>query len=236
MESWGYPVVLTSTLTGRGLQELERQLGSTTAVLAGPSGAGKSSIINALARAARERPSDASVSNVPEEQVVGEVSAKLGRGRHTTRTVALLPLGAGAVVDTPGFNQPDVQGLEPSELAGYFPEMRQATVEQGLRCGFSNCRHLSEPRCALRDLPGFRRYPIYVQLYQECETASREVAARVLKRSLRQSNVRKKMRAGGRVALEAKLDSKSHRRESRRSLNQKLQDIMLDESPLPRQH
>lgn len=223
MTSWGYAVVLASTQTGEGLAALEQAVTGHTVVLAGPSGAGKSSLINALAQrtaAAATGPGPAP-SAAPEEQAVGEVSPRVGRGRHTTRNVTLLPLGAGAVVDTPGFNQPGLEGLRPERLASFFPEIR-ARGEKA--CAFANCRHLSEPGCGVAQ-PPWPRYEHYVTLLEERVVAEREEAARAAGKKARQGTTRVKARAGGRRVLEAKLESKTHRRTSRRSRHQQLAEL-----------
>ena len=61
-------------------------------------------------------------------QAVGEVS-QIGRGRHTTRTVTLLPVAGGLLADTPGFNQPTLEGLPPEDLPRYFPEIQERIGE-----------------------------------------------------------------------------------------------------------
>jgi ribosome biogenesis GTPase len=59
---------------------------------------------------------------------VGDVS-HIGRGRHTTRSVTLLPVAGGLLADTPGFNQPALEGVLPEELASYFPEIQESIPE-----------------------------------------------------------------------------------------------------------
>jgi len=129
----GYPVVATSTVTGRGLEEVAARLKDRVSVLAGQSGAGKSSLLNAL---------------VPELKLpTGAISKKLGRGRHTTRHVELIRLpDGGFVADTPGFSQLDFGDIASTELAACFPEIRRAA--EG--CRFRGCLHVREPDCAVR--------------------------------------------------------------------------------------
>ncbi|MCK9906860.1 ribosome small subunit-dependent GTPase A, partial [Frankia sp. Cpl3] len=77
----------------------------------------------------------------------GDISQKLGRGRHTTRHVELIPLEEGGyVADTPGFSSLDFMGITELELAESFRDF--ASVSDG--CKFRGCLHLSEPGCAVR--------------------------------------------------------------------------------------
>ena len=125
------PVLLTSTVDGRGLAGLRGLLRpGRTAVLLGVSGAGKSSLLNALAGAEVAR--------------VGAVGAA-GKGRHTTdaRELTLLP-GLGAVVDTPG-----LRGVRLWETGGGVERAFADVVELAGRCRFRDCRHAGEPDCAV---------------------------------------------------------------------------------------
>jgi ribosome biogenesis GTPase len=112
----------------------------------------------------------------PEQQLqTGEVSRKIGRGRHTTRTVELLVLKEGGqVADTPGFSQLTFQGMEPDELGACFPEIR----ERFTSCRFRGCLHINEPDCAVRDAVeageiNQSRYQHYLQFLQEIKEHSR---------------------------------------------------------------
>ena len=128
-----YPLVFTSALDGRGLQELRGLLRGRISVLAGPSGAGKSSLLNRLLPGANLR--------------TGKVSGKLQRGRHTTRQVELLPLdGGGLVADTPGFCQLDLDDVDRYALPSLFPEF----INVSRHCRFTGCGHHEEPDCAVK--------------------------------------------------------------------------------------
>lgn len=150
-----YPVLITSAAQGEGLQELKEILKGKISTLAGPSGAGKSSLLNAL---------DANL-----KLETGEVSAKLQRGKHTTRSVQLLPLDfQGYVADTPGFSQLNLGSQPESELQHAFPEFRPLFGE----CRFRECLHRREPNCAVKEavLAGTiaaGRYEHYLLLLQE---------------------------------------------------------------------
>ena len=153
----GYPVVVASVVTGQGIAELQAALRGRISTLAGPSGAGKSSLLNALNPSFRLH--------------TGEVSRKLGRGRHTTRIVELLQLpGGGLVADTPGFSQLDVRDIPKSKLSRCMPDL--ARLMEG--CRFPGCLHRAEPGCAVRAGveagevdPG--RYRHYLELLHEIE-------------------------------------------------------------------
>jgi ribosome biogenesis GTPase len=130
----GYPIVTTSVRTDEGMEELSSLLQHKTTVFAGLSGVGKSSLLNRL---------------LPESsQKVGEVSAKIGRGKHTTRQVELLALkDGGQIADTPGFSQLGMQGLTKEMLADAFPEYASYADQ----CRFRGCSHQNEPGCAVKE-------------------------------------------------------------------------------------
>ncbi len=129
----GYPVVYTSVKTGQGLEALRQHLTGRVSALAGPSGAGKSSLLNAIQPGLG--------------LAVREVSAALGKGRHTTTVRQLFPLdGGGYVADTPGLRSLALWDTTPEELDGYFPEIAPLVAQ----CQFSDCTHIHEPGCAVR--------------------------------------------------------------------------------------
>ena len=153
--SAGYSTIRTCSLTGFGINELKRLTTDKISVLAGNSGVGKSSLMNAL---------DPGFG-----LVVGEISKKLKRGKHTTRHVELLPAGGQTLIaDTPGFESFDFANTEITEkktLQYAFPEFRRYSGE----CRFSDCLHKNEPGCAVTDalregiiLPS--RYGSYVKM------------------------------------------------------------------------
>jgi ribosome biogenesis GTPase len=129
----GYTVLLSSSVTEEGLAELQAHLAGKLAVVSGQSGVGKSTLLNAM---------------VPGMKLeTGEVSNRLGRGKHTTRHVELISLPNRAVVaDTPGFSQLDFSNMEPEDLASCFIEFA-AYAES---CRFRGCVHRNEPSCGVR--------------------------------------------------------------------------------------
>ncbi|WP_050181493.1 ribosome small subunit-dependent GTPase A [Domibacillus robiginosus] len=150
----GYTVVETSSETMDGLQALEEHLTGKTSVFAGQSGVGKSSLLNAI------RPDLALKTD--------EISSSLGRGKHTTRHVELIPAAGGLVADTPGFSSLDFEEIELDELAACFPEMADRSSD----CKFRGCLHLNEPKCAVKEavdtqhIPNYR-YEHYLQFIEE---------------------------------------------------------------------
>jgi len=135
----GYPVVLTSTITGEGLDELRAALNGRFSALLGKSGVGKTSLLNALQPGLGLR--------------VNQVNERTGKGKHTTTALEMFPLAgedgakAGAIVDTPGIREFGLWDVDGDDLAQYFPEMRPFVG----RCRFGlDCRHDEEPGCAIR--------------------------------------------------------------------------------------
>jgi ribosome biogenesis GTPase len=129
----GYSVLETSAVSGDGLDGLKDLLCSGISALVGPSGVGKSSLLNAIEPDLGLR--------------TGELSHKQGRGRHTTVSARLIPLGCGGLVaDTPGFSDVGVWGVEQRELEGCFPEFHPFRDE----CQFRGCSHLHEPNCGVQ--------------------------------------------------------------------------------------
>jgi ribosome biogenesis GTPase / thiamine phosphate phosphatase len=150
-----YPLVEVCGLTGRGLPRLKQMLRGRKVAFAGPSGVGKSTLINRL--------------NPLVMVEMGEVSAKTGRGKHTTRHVEIFKTDFDAMIfDTPGFTSFNVLEAEPDELQLFYPEMQPYRGH----CKFDNCRHLYEPSCAVRDAVEQKvihpsRYASYVEQVKE---------------------------------------------------------------------
>lgn len=156
-EGIGYDVLLTSAVSGRGLDALTGVLCRGSSALIGPSGVGKSSLLNAVDPTLELR--------------VRDVSRRIRRGRHTTVTSRLIPLDCGGwVADTPGFGDVGLWGIEPEELDHLFREFRPFLAD----CRFRGCSHLHEPDCAVQaavergDIDP-RRYESYRTLMSEAE-------------------------------------------------------------------
>ncbi|HET6779445.1 MAG TPA: ribosome small subunit-dependent GTPase A [Gemmatimonadales bacterium] len=129
----GYVVYPTSAKTGHGIPDFAAALKGKVSVVTGPSGAGKSSLLNAVQPGLKLR--------------IGEISARVRRGKNTTVSAVMLPLDAGGfLVDTPGFSEVGLWGIEPRELASCFPDMQPYIGE----CRYGDCRHVSEPGCRMQ--------------------------------------------------------------------------------------
>ncbi|MGM0322377.1 ribosome small subunit-dependent GTPase A [Enterococcus sp. AZ067] len=151
----GYHVI-TSKAEGEDLLELQRYFPERITVFMGQSGAGKSTLLNRI---------------VPELALeTGVISESLGRGKHTTRHVELLPICDGLVADTPGFSSIDFLEIEAVELPKLFPDF----LEVAANCRFRECMHLNEPDCAVKQGVAANeiaetRYKNYVQFLEEIE-------------------------------------------------------------------
>lgn len=155
--SAGFQSLQVSAETGEGIESLGALLHDKVSAFTGNSGVGKSSILNALSPGFSLQ--------------VGEVSEKLGRGRHTTRHVELYRLRGGLAADTPGFSSFDAERMESipkEELAGVFREF--APYLDG--CRFTGCAHGREKGCAVRAAVeagkiARSRYDSYLRLYEQ---------------------------------------------------------------------
>ena len=154
----GFPILRVSTKSGEGIPELKALLAGKVSAFTGNSGVGKSSILNTLHSGIQLQ--------------VGEVSVKLGRGRHTTRHVELFQLENGTVVaDTPGFSSFEVSKRElekKEELAATFREFRPYLNQYQ----FIGCSHRTEKGCAVLKAVtegsiAQSRHSSYVRLYEQ---------------------------------------------------------------------
>jgi ribosome biogenesis GTPase len=150
----GYTVIKTSSVTNDGVKALLPHLAEKTSVFSGQSGVGKSSLLNAI--------------NPELTLETNDISSHLGRGKHTTRHVELIPVGSGLVADTPGFSSLEFLEIEAERLSYCFPEIYQV----GKQCKFRGCLHDKEPKCSVKvgveqgEIPSYR-YEHYVQILEE---------------------------------------------------------------------
>ena len=150
----GYKVVMVSAATGEGIPELRGMLDHKVTVFAGPSGVGKSSLLNSV--------------DDRLELSTGIISAKIKRGKHTTRAASLMELASGGVVvDTPGFSAAELEQLDKTQLANYFPDFRSHIPN----CYYNTCSHSHEPNCAIKKAVAEgnvsqERYDAYLNILQ----------------------------------------------------------------------
>jgi len=112
------------------ISKIKKMFKDKTTVFTGQTGAGKSSLINKL---------DSNLN-----LATGEISKALGRGRHTTRHVELIPMFNGKVVDTPGFSSIDLSKLTKEEIRDSFVEFDNHP------CPFRDCMHINEKECSVK--------------------------------------------------------------------------------------
>ena len=155
----GYPLIITSAVSKAGKALLK---GCTTA-LAGLSGVGKSTLLTAVQPSLNLKTGH-----------VSEHGLFTGQGRHTTTQSSLLKLDmGGVVVDTPGVRSFAVAGINPLDLAGWYPEMVPYIED----CRFGNCTHINEPECGILTAVqngnvSQLRYKNYTQIFEELSTLS----------------------------------------------------------------
>ena len=157
----GTPVVVTSAVTGEGVEALAEQLrAARTGVLLGPSGAGKSSLINRMTGSELMKTRDVH---------------RTGEGRHMTshRELVQLPDG-GMIIDTPGLREAQLWVGEDG-LGNLFEDIERIAAE----CRFNDCEHRSEPGCAIKAaMAGGQLDPARLESYRKLERELRAVAAR----------------------------------------------------------
>lgn len=157
----GFEVIYASASEGFGIENLMSIIGGKLSILAGPSGVGKSTIVKKL---------------FPDERVViGSLSDKIERGKHTTRHVELFEaVEGGYLADTPGFTSFSIDDITSISLGNYYPEFR----DYYRNCRFAGCSHISEPSCAVKSAVEKQyidsgRYERYKKLYEQLKQKER---------------------------------------------------------------
>ena len=158
LEKLGYKVFLISRENSENLRELQDFLANKTTIIMGQTGVGKSTAINLI--------------DPQFNRKIGEYSDALGRGKHQTKEVVLLPYRNGFIGDTPGFSSLELD-LYKEDLAHYFPGYEA----HYLNCYFSNCLHQNEKECKIKEEIAKGNlskegYDIYIKLLNQLEFRS----------------------------------------------------------------
>ncbi len=130
----GYKTLLTSIVSKQGIEAFKKLLKDKTSLLSGHSGVGKSSLTNAVAPNLDLKTKD--------------VSKKFNKGVHTTTHAEMHSLSFGGyVIDVPGIKEFGIVNFDKYEVSQYFIEFN----ELAKKCKFSDCLHIDEPKCAVKD-------------------------------------------------------------------------------------
>ena len=130
--SVGVNTYFVSNKTKEGLEDVKKLFANEISCVMGQTGVGKSSLINAI--------------DENYEREIGEYSVALGRGKHRTKEVVLLPYSGGYIADTPGFSSLDLN-LFKEDLAIFYPSFNNLYN----KCYYTDCLHVSESRCAVKE-------------------------------------------------------------------------------------
>lgn len=154
LKNAGYEVLFLKAKEGYNLELIREKLENNISLFCGPSGVGKSTILNSLLG--------------KEVMKTGDVSEKIGRGKHTTRHSELVEYGEGYIVDTPGFTSLELDFIHKEELQYCFPEF----ISFNGNCRFAGCLHYKEPNCSVKtameeNIISPIRYDFYVKTLEE---------------------------------------------------------------------
>jgi len=160
VHSAGYDLISLSAVSGGGISPVREKLKGNITVFCGPSGVGKSTLLNAIAGKGLME--------------TGDISARLGLGKHTTRHSELIEVEEGFIVDTPGFSSLDIDYIKREELQYTFPEFQDFIG----KCRFTGCIHHKEPGCAVKDavekgIISKLRYEFYIKMLEEISSLRR---------------------------------------------------------------
>lgn len=151
--SIGYKTILTSAVSEKGVEELASSLQGKVSTVIGQSGVGKSSLLNCVEPNLNLKTKDVSDYNE--------------KGRHTTVHSEFFELGFGGLIaDTPGIREFGLWGIDKENLRDCFKEFQEFSPD----CKFSNCKHISEPKCKVLEALGNKeiqqiRYDSYLNIF-----------------------------------------------------------------------
>lgn len=155
-EKIGYTILLTSSVTKQGIEELKTFLHDKITLVGGQSGVGKSTLVNTLSPQLNLR--------------TEELSDYSGKGQHTTTFAEMFDLDFGSIIDTPGIKTLAFNNLEVMDVAHNFREFFAISPD----CKFGDCTHRNEPKCAVKealeaDEVSELRYFNYINILEEIE-------------------------------------------------------------------
>jgi len=154
----GFETYSVSSKNGTGIEEIKSAINGRICVFSGNSGVGKSTLLNAL---------------IPDLSLeTGEISDKLGRGRHTTRQVELFKVGNGYIADTPGFAALDMTESKLLIRKENLPFCFKEFLPYLGTCKFSSCTHVADKGCKIceaveRGEIMKSRHESYIEMYND---------------------------------------------------------------------